>query len=445
MKQPGSIKHSSHTSHIFVFLQLLHTKCRPGLKLSRVYAGTPAQVAVLHMPWWSRDIQETQTMTISYDNLIQRLWVHATANMNIVDATSSSTNEPIIPHEAWVSILGFQQTDPVTDFRSGGILSLAMMVHLVESCPAVYMRYATGDAAVLPFAITSINVTDMLSRFLMLAKSVDRMDALLSQKTFWRMFADPNALLACQELSMDLLADVVVELQMERASNATADSDSSSSAPPPPQVSVFDFTGILETTERRVQYDLLGAGPKSVPALRQIHARIKRKYAQELQVRLGHNNDHHDAALADISSSLPSSVLPSASAAAALNHQAVLSKANQVAHGAQEMAGSMLQKLKRGAPGLFDKLQPQQSNATTGSATTSNVHPTTDQKDADATTTTSTTTTTSATSAPPLSTDVVPPQTSPTGSDSDDWVDTAAAGVGNFSIGGDDDEEDDFL
>jgi hypothetical protein len=98
------------------------------------------------------------------------------------------------------------------------MLSLAMMVHIVEACPAVHERFVapTGDASVLPFGITCINVTDMLSRFCMLAKSVDRMDALLSQKPFWRMFADPNSILVLQELSLDMLADVVVELREER-------------------------------------------------------------------------------------------------------------------------------------------------------------------------------------------------------------------------------------
>jgi hypothetical protein len=123
---------------------------------------------------------------------------------------------PPIPHTYWVERLGFQQHDPVTDFRSGGVLSLAMMVYMVESCPKICQRFFTGDTSVLPFGITCINVTDMMSKFLMLAKSTDRMDALLSQKTFWRMFADPNAILALQEISMSMLCDVVVELQTER-------------------------------------------------------------------------------------------------------------------------------------------------------------------------------------------------------------------------------------
>ena len=86
-----------------------------------------------------------------------------------------------------------------------------MMVHMVESCPKICERLFSGDASVLPFGITCINVTDMIAKFLMLAKSTDRMDALLSQKPFWKMFADPNAILAVQELAMTMLCDVVVE------------------------------------------------------------------------------------------------------------------------------------------------------------------------------------------------------------------------------------------
>jgi hypothetical protein len=37
-------------SQVLMFRQLLHTKCRPGLRLTRGYEGTVAQRAVLHMP-----------------------------------------------------------------------------------------------------------------------------------------------------------------------------------------------------------------------------------------------------------------------------------------------------------------------------------------------------------------------------------------------------------
>ena len=216
-------------------------------------------------------------MVISYDNLIVRLWVHGAILPYVkggyaaehskltlpkdfyddsllqsqahpqsvngrsnddddgkIDSTNISNEEesvndehidtlineqglPPIPHTYWVDRLGFQQTDPVTDFRSGGVLSLAMLVHLVESCPDVHARFLpSGDAHMLPFGITCINVTDMIAKFCMFSKSVDKMDALLSQKPFWRMFSDTNSLLVLQELSMDMLCDVVVELGRER-------------------------------------------------------------------------------------------------------------------------------------------------------------------------------------------------------------------------------------
>jgi ELMO/CED-12 family len=231
-------------SQVLMYRQLLHTKCRPGLKLSRPYQGTPAQKAVMHMPWWEKGIQESQKMVISYDNLISRLWLNgaiepfqyqgtitgdSVGEMNLLGDTEASASEkpvletfmtdeglPPIPHEYWVDRLGFQQPDPVTDFRSGGVLSLAMMVYMVESKPVICQRFFTGDTAVLPFGITCINVTDMIAKFLMLAKSTDRMDALLSQKPFWKMFADPNAILAVQELAMSMLCDVAVELGQEK-------------------------------------------------------------------------------------------------------------------------------------------------------------------------------------------------------------------------------------
>ncbi|KAL7516734.1 hypothetical protein ACHAWX_001719 [Stephanocyclus meneghinianus] len=218
-------------SQVLMFRQLLHTNCRPGLRLSRGYEGTLAQRAVLHMPWWERGIEQSKKMIISYDNLITRLWLsgaimpyekggYAASSYptdpplrNDSGAVNTLINDrglPPIPHQYWVDRLGFQQDDPVTDFRSGGVLSLAMLVHIVESCPAVHARFVpkpplqrnssslvtddevisleqiiTEDASVLPFGITCINITDMLAKFLMFSKAVDKMDALLSAKPFW--------------------------------------------------------------------------------------------------------------------------------------------------------------------------------------------------------------------------------------------------------------------
>ena len=148
-----------------------------------------------------------------------------------------------------------------------------------------------GDASVLPFGITCINVTAMMAKFLMLAKATDKMEALMSQKPFWRMFADPNAILALQELSMIMLCDVVTEMNRERkipAINKKAnisDMPGGCASDEVRPVTVFDFTEVLDRTERRVRDDLLGAGPQTVDELRSIAGRLGLKYQQQLEMK----------------------------------------------------------------------------------------------------------------------------------------------------------------
>jgi len=344
-----------------MFRQLLHTKCRPGLRLSRNYEGTAAQKAVMHMPWWERGIEQSKKMIISYDNLITRLWLsgaimpfekggyaatiendanggNQTTNTGSIDTLINERGLPPVPHSYWVDRLGFQQDDPVTDFRSGGVLSLAMLVHIVESCPAVHSRFVpkpkaeftmmpspttqtptkannnnestiltlaeiiTDDASVLPFGITCINITDMLAKFLLFSKAIDKMDALLSAKPFWKMFIDPNAMLVLQEVSLDLLCDVCVEIGRERrvkrmlgerdVGGGSGEDGLGQGGMPGTQdgkVTVFDFSEIMERTEKRVGDEVLGEGPKNVDELRAIARRVKSKYLMRIQLKEKHS------------------------------------------------------------------------------------------------------------------------------------------------------------
>lgn len=307
-------------SQVLMYRQLLHTECKPGLRLSRTYEGTDAQKKVVHMPWWEQGVETSKKMVISYDNLIVRLWLngaimpytdggyaeahfHNTVPKDDLDDASKviptevvgkdghidtlidSKGLPPIPHPYWVDRLGFQQTDPVTDFRSGGVLSLAMLVHIVEACPNVHARFLpSGDTHMLPFGITCINVTDMIAKFCMFSKSVDKMDALLSQKPFWKMFENPDSLLVLQELSMEILCNVVVEMGRERKipKDAKAKNDDLEDHNGQQEVTVFDFAEILFRTEKRVNDDLLGAGPRTVDELRAIHTRNCTNYMKAL-------------------------------------------------------------------------------------------------------------------------------------------------------------------
>ena len=454
-------------SQVLMYRQLLHTKCRPGLTLSRDYQATPAQRAVKDMPWWCLGVEDTRKMVISYDDLLKRLWVGgACTPFHELDHLLTDEEKAPVPHAYWVDRLGFQQTDPVTDFRSGGVLSLAMMVHVVEACPQTHARFVRpdGEASVLPFGITSINITDMMARFLMLSKAVDRMDALLSQKPFWRMFADPFALLVCQEVSMDVTADVVVELQQERG-----------------RVTVFDFAEILKIVEDRVERDLLGAGPKSVDELRTLHQRNKIKYQRMLTHRLGKGTDSAPssdglplgaagdalaAASTAVETSAPSEAQPDVSQSAPddgssgsgkrLRHSVwnqatqLRSQATKVAGTATSFAGNVFQKIK--APGFAAapttaSTEPKQETPSTIPATAteppdllsgSPIKATAPIAEFDST----------ATATEPTIMDLPPAETlTPSAqavSDDEDWakvITPVTEGVSNFSIGEDDDDD----
>ncbi len=417
-------------SQVLMYRQLLHTKCRPGLKLSRPYQETPAQKAVMHMPWWEHGIEESKKMVISYDNLVTRLWLNGaiepfqteagndllTMQDESVETFITDEGLPPIPHQFWVDRLGFQQPDPVTDFRSGGVLSLAMMVYMVESKPNICQRFFTGDTKVLPFGITCINVTDMIAKFLMLAKSTDRMDALLSQKPFWKMFADPNAITAVQELAMSMLCDVACELGQEKKIPALNSSDGMVAART--EVTVFDFSTILERTERRVRDDLLGAGPKTVDELRSIEGRLRIKYKAQLERKIQRAKERQeDHALAvDTSQQAP----PPMASPSPQFKEAVGTVTN--------FAGGLFARVKGHLNQKEENPRVTPSAATTTSATIVDLPPTTPEAVPDF-----------ATAPPPVS------GNSAASSDGD-WTGTdiadATEGITNFSIGDDEDEAD---
>jgi len=469
-------------SQVLMYRQLLHTKCRPGLKLSRPFQETPAQKAVMHMPWWEQGIEETKKMTISYDNLITRLWRHGaiepyenqgTNDLEVDDLLSfdtpaaglveqdttpdeTETGLPPVPHPFWVDRLGFQQPDPVTDFRSGGVLSLAMMVYMVESRPRICQRFFTGDTKVLPFGITCINVTDMIAKFLMLAKSTDRMDALLSQKPFWKMFADPNAITAVQELSLSMLCDVAVELGAEKKIPSLAEeSNTSADILGNDEITVFDFSTIMERTERRVRDDLLGAGPKTVEELRSIEGRLRVKYKHQLDRKIQRAREKQDPNYDVTTATTAAAVTAAASgtSATATTPTALdtgISKIGAGLSAASPQLKDAMGKASNFAGGFFGKVKDRlhtpkaaSANASAESATIVELPPMGTEPPVEITasplpaTAAATATTTTPIQAPASSNSLA--------SSDGDWVeagtDLAAAtdGIMNFSIGDDDD------
>ncbi len=127
----------------------------------------------------------------------------------------------------------------------------------------------------------------MIAKFCMFSKSVDKMDALLSQKPFWKMFENPDSLLVLQEVCMEILCNVVVEMGRERnlpTNEKEKNKDENKfQGPEVGKVTVFDFAEILSRTEKRVNDDLLGGGPRTVDELRAIHTRNSTKYMRAIE------------------------------------------------------------------------------------------------------------------------------------------------------------------
>ncbi|KAL7554155.1 hypothetical protein ACHAWF_017559 [Thalassiosira exigua] len=194
--------------------------------------------------------------------------------------------------------------------RRRKVLSLAMLVHIVESCQAIHSRFVpkpntnasecakdgpdeiitlegivSDDASVLPFGITCINVTNMLAKFLMFSKAVDKMDALLSAKPFWRMCIDPNAMLVLQEVSLDLLCDVCVEIGRERRVRKIVEKNEGGGGGKDGGGGGMSMT---REGKRRVGEEVLGAGPQNVEELRAVARRVKSKYLMRVQMKGKH-------------------------------------------------------------------------------------------------------------------------------------------------------------
>lgn len=282
--------------HLLLYRDLLDNPCGEGVKFSpkkKPSSDYRARVdAVANMPWWCA-MGANNVPSLSYDNLLVRLWKSGVVRPYREDNAHDIVEEALaVPHEHWVSRLGFQETDPSTDFRSGGLLGLACLVYVCEEREDVRRRFVSRDGdlgCLLPLAGTSINVTNMIADILMLKQSVESVDALLRPRKFWGVFRNPMALLVLQALCMDLLADVVVEMKTERKiemeekvkGGEDGFEDEEDEIPSHNgKVTTFDFPFILERTKRRVVEDLLGAGPTTIDEMRSIAKGLRKGFKE---------------------------------------------------------------------------------------------------------------------------------------------------------------------
>lgn len=72
------------------------------------------------------------------------------------------------------------------------------------------------------------------------------------------------------------------------------------------QVTVFDFSEIMERTEKRVGDEVLGSGPQNVDELRAVARRVKSKYLLRIQSKEKHTTAKKSSPQIQLSSILPS-------------------------------------------------------------------------------------------------------------------------------------------
>lgn len=188
------------------------------------------------------------------------------------------------------------------------------------------------------------------------------------------------------------------------------------------QVTVFDFSTILERTEKRVRDDLLGAGPKTVEELRSIAGRLRVKYQNQLERKIQRANQqeqYQKEGGGNMSALVPPPQIK----------------------GVMDMAGSM-------AGGFFAKVKSAKFPTSFGSLRTEEPLPQTTNGAPEASAT--------IVDLPPLEDEAIINSPTPTqqetpveGVDEGDWVgaDMAAAtdAISNFSIGDEDEEDPDLL
>lgn len=77
--------------------------------------------------------------------------------LNTIWQTNFPGHALAVPHEYWRRI-GFQNSDPFSDFRGGGLASLEHLANMATNYTVKYQQML-GESSSYSFAITSINVT----------------------------------------------------------------------------------------------------------------------------------------------------------------------------------------------------------------------------------------------------------------------------------------------
>jgi hypothetical protein len=172
-----------------------------------------------------REWSETSVSIKTHEKLLRRLW-----NVLVPDSSFKTKSSK------WMDI-GFQNSNPISDFRGGGELALRALVYVAEShskfmCHVVSSHKKTRS---YPACVGAINIVLMVCNILRLSE--DR----VSPEYFWSLFEDPKAFFVIFFVSFRLL---------EKTWNQE-------------QGTLTEFSKIMSSVEKHVR-DVLNSGPSSL-------------------------------------------------------------------------------------------------------------------------------------------------------------------------------------
>lgn len=161
----------------------------------------PSAAAVSELRALQRDLHcKCEPGDDAYESLLVRLWDAIYQDAPAQQTQPSLTGTAVIAKRAFARVsdgwtaMGFQGTNPDTDFRGGGVLALKCLVYAFEAFPARMLEivaHQTPSAGKkwYPVCVAGVNVTCMLAGALQLGNGTFETTA----APFWPLFEEPSA------------------------------------------------------------------------------------------------------------------------------------------------------------------------------------------------------------------------------------------------------------
>ena len=175
VKQNAKMHLKSVVGSLSGFMSQLVSDKRP-----REPPSKAARAEINRLKRWSG----TSVSSKVHEKLLKRLWKARVPNSSFKQKSSK-----------WVD-MGFQSSNPVSDFRGGGELALRSLVYVAEKYPKVMSSHSPSS---YPLCVGGINLALMIAQMLRLS------DEMIPETRYWTLFENPEAYFVVFATSLRLL------------------------------------------------------------------------------------------------------------------------------------------------------------------------------------------------------------------------------------------------